>query len=70
VVDVTDVNLLCEFLLKILKIHHVGQMTESTIYEIMYPYCRVDILALVPNGMTAIWGGGVEIILARLVGNI
>jgi hypothetical protein len=38
VVDGTDVNLLCDFLLKIFKIRQVGQMTESTIYEIMYPY--------------------------------
>jgi len=40
VVDGTDVNLLCDFMIQVLKIRQVGQMTESTIYEIMYPCCR------------------------------
>jgi len=42
VVDSTDVNLLCDFLLKVLKIRQVGQMTDPNIYEIMYPYCCGD----------------------------
>jgi len=37
----TYVNLVCDFLLKVLKICK-GAMTESTIYESMYPYCRGD----------------------------
>jgi hypothetical protein len=53
VVNGTDVSLLCDFLLKVLKIRQVGQMTEPTIYEIMYPYCRGEILALVTNAITA-----------------
>ena len=40
VVDGTDVNLLCDFMTQVLKIRQVGQMAESTIYEIMYPCCR------------------------------
>jgi len=47
VVDDTDVNLLCEFLLKVLKASQVGQMSDSAIYELMYPYCRGELLALV-----------------------
>jgi hypothetical protein len=35
VVDDTDVSLLCEFLLKVLKIRQMGQMAEQTIYEII-----------------------------------
>ena len=53
VVDGTDVNLLCDFLLNVIKIRQVGQMTEATIYEIMYPYCRGELLALVTNVITA-----------------
>jgi len=35
-VDGTDVNLLCDFLLKVTKIRHVGQMNDWAIYELMY----------------------------------
>ena len=45
--DGTDVNLLCDFLLKVIKICQVGQMNDSAIYELMYPYCRGELLALV-----------------------
>jgi hypothetical protein len=53
VIDGTDVSLLCDFVLKVLKIRQVGQMTEPTIYETMYPYCRGELLALVTNAITA-----------------
>jgi hypothetical protein len=53
VVDGTDVSLLCDFLQKVLKIRQVGQMTEPTIYEIMCPYCRGELLAFVTNAITA-----------------
>jgi hypothetical protein len=53
VVDGTYVSHLCDFLLKVFKIRQVGQMTEPTIYEIMYPYCRGELLALVTNAITA-----------------
>jgi hypothetical protein len=51
-VDGTDVNRLCDFLLKILKIRQVGQMPDQTIFEIMYPYCRGELLAFVTNTLT------------------
>jgi len=51
VVDSTDVNLLCDFLLKVIKIRHVGQMNESAIYELMYPYCRGKLLGLVTQAI-------------------
>jgi hypothetical protein len=53
VVDGTDVKLLCDFLLKVLKIRQVGQMPDQTIYEVMYPYCRGELLAFVTNALTA-----------------
>jgi hypothetical protein len=52
VVDGTDVNHLCDFLLKILKIRQVGQMPGQTIFEVMYPYCRGELLAFVTNALT------------------
>jgi hypothetical protein len=46
-VDGTDINLSCYFLVKVIKIRQVGQMSGSAIYELMYPYCRGELLALV-----------------------
>jgi hypothetical protein len=54
VVDGTDVNLLCDFLLKVLKIRQVGQFPDQTIYEVMYPYCRGELLAFVTNTIKAL----------------
>jgi hypothetical protein len=51
-VDGTDVNRLCDFLLKILHIRQVGQMSDQTVFEIMYPYCRGELLAFVTNALT------------------
>jgi len=42
-----DVNLLCDFLLKVIKIRQLEQMNGSAIYELMYRYCRGELLALV-----------------------
>jgi hypothetical protein len=53
VVDGIDVNLLCDFLAQVLKIRYVGQMAERTIYEIMYPCCRGELLTLVTQAITA-----------------
>ena len=53
VVNGTDVNLLCDFLLKVLRIRQVGQMADQAIYEITYPYCRSELIALVTNAVTA-----------------
>jgi hypothetical protein len=52
VVNGTDVNLLCDFLLKVHKIRQVGQLSDQTIYEVMYPYCRGELLAFVTNIIT------------------
>jgi len=51
VVDGTDGNLLCDFLLKVIKIIHVGQMNESATYELMYRYCRDELLGLVTQAI-------------------
>jgi hypothetical protein len=53
VVDGTDVKLLCDFLLKVLKIRQVGQLPDQTIFQVMYPYCRGELLAFVTNIITA-----------------
>ena len=53
VVDGTDASPLCDFLLKLLKIRQVGQMAGQAIYEIMYPYCRCELLALATNAIAA-----------------
>jgi hypothetical protein len=52
VVEGTDVNLLCDFLLKVFKIRQVGQLSDQTIYEVMYPYRRGELLAFVTNIIT------------------
>jgi len=51
VVDGSDVNLVCDFLLKAIEIRQVGQMNDSAIYELMYPYCRGELLALVTQAI-------------------
>jgi len=38
--DSTDVILLYDSLLKVIKISQVGQMNDSAIYELMYLYSR------------------------------
>ena len=51
VLDGTDVNLLFDFLLKVVKIRRVGQMNDSAIHELMYRYCRDELLALVKQAI-------------------
>lgn len=53
VVHGTGAHLLCDVLLKLLKIRKVAQMTELTINEIMYLYCRGELLAFVMNPIRA-----------------
>ena len=66
IVDGTDVNLLCDFLLKVLKIRQVGQLPDQTIYEVMYPYCRGELLAFMTSTITAT--ENLENFHARLLG--
>ena len=47
VVDGTDVKLLCDFLLKVIKLGQVGQMNDSAIYKLLYRNCRGELLGLV-----------------------
>jgi hypothetical protein len=54
VVDGADVSLSFDVLLKVLKIRQVGQMTDSATYEIVYPYCRGELLAFVTKAVTGI----------------
>jgi hypothetical protein len=65
VMDGTDVSLLCDFLLKVLKIRQVGQMADYTIYETIYPCYRGELLALVTNVITA--AESFEIFYARIL---
>jgi len=51
VVDGTDVNILCDFLLKVIKLRQVGQMNDSAIDELMCRYCRGQLLALVTRAI-------------------
>jgi hypothetical protein len=44
VVDGNDAHVFCEFLLKVINIRKVGQISEPTIYEHLYPCCRGDLL--------------------------
>jgi hypothetical protein len=53
VVDGTEVKRLCDFLLKILKIHQVGQRPDQNIYELLYPYRRGELLVFVTNALSA-----------------
>jgi hypothetical protein len=54
VVNDTDVNLLCDFMTQVLKIRQERQMMESTIYEIMYPCCRGELLTFVMQAITTL----------------
>jgi len=51
IVDDTEVKCLYEFLLRVLKVRQVGQMSDSAIYELMYPYCRGELLFLVTQAI-------------------
>ena len=53
VVDGTEVKCLYEFLLRVLKVSQVGQMSDSAIYELMYSYCRGELLCLVTQAINA-----------------
>lgn len=53
IVDGMDANILCEFLLKVIKIRQAGQMNDSAVYEVMYPYCRGELLALVTQAVNS-----------------
>jgi hypothetical protein len=50
-VDGSDVYLLSDFLLKVIKINQVVQKNDSAIYELMHPYCRGEFLALVTQAI-------------------
>jgi hypothetical protein len=53
VVNDSDVSLLCDFLLKVIRMSQIGQITSPTIYEILYPHCRGEILGLLSQALTA-----------------
>ena len=44
VVDGNDAHALCAFLLKVINIRKVGRISQPTIYELLYPYCRGELL--------------------------
>ena len=45
-VDGCNVNVLCEFLLKVSHLRQVSQVAEPTIYELLYPLCKGEVLVL------------------------
>jgi hypothetical protein len=53
VIDGSNVHHQCEFLLQLLKIRQVGLIEVPTIYELMYPYCEGEILALLTQALMA-----------------
>jgi len=65
--DGTDVKVLCEFLLKVIKLCQVEQMTDCAIYDLTYPYCRGDLLTSVTHAITT--GENFEDFHARSLGH-
>jgi hypothetical protein len=53
VVDGTNVNRLCDFLLQSLRMVQVGQFKVPTIYEILYPFCKREVLVLLEQALSA-----------------
>jgi hypothetical protein len=53
VVDGNDPRVLCDFLLKVINISKVGHIQEPTIYELLYPYCKGEMGALLKQALTA-----------------
>jgi hypothetical protein len=53
VVDGNDPRILCDFLLKVTNISKVGHIQEPTIYELLYPYCKGKMGALLKQSLTA-----------------
>jgi hypothetical protein len=51
-VDGKDVNSLCEFLLLSLRMVQVAQVKVPTIYEILYPFCKGEVLALLLQALS------------------
>ena len=63
-----DGSLLCDFLLKNLKLRQVSQLPDQAIYEIVYLFCWGELLAFVTNAKTAT--GNFEIFYARILEQI
>jgi hypothetical protein len=51
--DWSSIPHLWDFLLKIIRIRQVGLIEVPTIYELMYPYCRGEALALLTQALVA-----------------
>ena len=45
IIDGNDARLLCDFLLKIIHISTLGQIKEPMLFQLLYPYCRGELLA-------------------------
>jgi hypothetical protein len=52
IIDGSDVNALWEFLLRVIHMNQVGQLTMPGNYEILYPYCRGEVLHLLLQAMS------------------
>jgi hypothetical protein len=51
-VDGTNVDRLCDFLLQSLRMVQVGQFRVPTIYEIFYPFCKGEVLVLLEQALS------------------
>jgi hypothetical protein len=50
-VDRTKVQQLCDFLLKVLKIKEIGQLSEASTFELIFPRCREELLGAVEQAI-------------------
>ena len=51
-VDGDNAHMLCEFLLKVIRIAKIGHLKEPFIYELLYPYCRGALLECLSQALT------------------
>jgi hypothetical protein len=54
IIDGSNVHHLCDFLLQILKIRQVGLVEVPTLYELIYTYCKGELLALLTQALMAL----------------
>lgn len=52
-VDGSNVELLCDFLLKAVHLQQDGQIRVPNIYELLYPYCKGEVLLLLRQALAA-----------------
>jgi hypothetical protein len=51
VADGTNADILCAFLLKVIKIREIGKLYDIATYELMFPHCRGELLCAVEQAI-------------------